>query len=59
MTDRIETTALLPCPFCGGQARHTTLFERNGVFVRCDGCEVLMMRLTWPEVASAWNRRIV
>ena len=53
---------LLPCPFCGGEAKHYA-FDPGDPFepehgVGCPGCEATMGGFdTWEQAISAWNTR--
>lgn len=50
---------LLPCPFCGGEARIHTMRSGNK-FVKCQRCEAMsgtMESCQDYEVAAVWNRR--
>lgn len=46
---------LLPCPYCGGEAR--TLAFRPRPEIRCDRCCVQMTAMTWGDVVARWNGR--
>lgn len=56
---------LLPCPFCGGEAKHVSARAAEDAFaswVRCDGCgaqsEATDDAYSDPATAaSLWNRR--
>ena len=55
-------TDLLPCPFCGGEAKikHVTqLWEpRNSYWAQCDNCRMSGKHFTTEaEAISAWNTR--
>lgn len=61
MADKIT---LLPCPFCGGEAR----FERTGVadyfrdsVITCDNCDIYFaldaLDATDEDTAATWNMR--
>lgn len=46
------------CPFCGGEARHSTVFGRNGIV--CNDCYCDMrghLDATPEQMARAWNTR--
>lgn len=47
---------LLPCPFCGGEAKIRTFF--SGRFVRCDCCYASAdVQDTKSKAIAAWNTR--
>jgi hypothetical protein len=49
---------LLPCPFCGGEAKRAVVFGRNGV--ECRTCLCMMrgwLDATPEEIAEQWNTR--
>lgn len=48
--DVAEAPALLPCPFCGGEARRDT-WDKERDYAGCRSCDF------WIN-AAAWNRRI-
>ena len=55
---------LLPCPFCGGEARvieetrDDNCFRMDGYAVRCEKCDVSTDLYVESDVAiSVWNRR--
>ena len=52
-------TELLPCPFCGGEARLDTSGPRiAGRWVYCCGCGAVGgLRMTEAEAVAAWNTR--
>ena len=52
-----EAAALLPCPFCGGDALH--IFASAGL-IACRGCgaETSTLR-TRIDAIAAWNRRAI
>ena len=51
-------TNLLPCPFCGGEARHVEPFWRHNE-VRCTACGAETDTYdTMNEAIAAWNCRI-
>lgn len=59
-----ETTDdLLPCPFCGGQARVESIGPSGGdyeatYYVQCSACQVTTDQADAPQhVIDAWNRR--
>lgn len=61
--DRVEVTELLPCPFCGGEARlyENPPYEPPGMFfVRCDPCDLVYDK-AWDvprdQAIAAWNTR--
>lgn len=69
MTDReLAGCALLPCPFCGGEARLTisgNSYSGHKCVVRCQGCRyqrtdaALRNSESWLRgtAIAAWNRR--
>lgn len=55
-----DETRLLPCPFCGGEARLRKVIDN--CFVECGKCwahgpNVLGCEKTEEEAIEAWNRR--
>lgn len=61
MTDN-RTTELLPCPFCGGEARMLGTKERwfNPACSNAEcGCEWTDSYATEAEAVEAWNKRTV
>jgi len=61
MTDN-RTTELLPCPFCGGEARPVKQIEGRYAIARysvsCKGCGlVAFYEATEAEAIAAWNTR--
>lgn len=54
-------TALLPCPFCGGQAFLKWFgTKENGdetYYVECKDCEIATVVSLETEAIAAWNRR--
>jgi Lar family restriction alleviation protein len=50
------TDTLKPCPFCGGEARHSLLASRR-TCVECEDCEASIDDVTPARAAEAWNRR--
>jgi Lar family restriction alleviation protein len=64
MSGAVEGVALLPCPFCGGEAHHPTIKTRTGeevclTVVWCKGCEIEMHNGLddIPRAAEQWNTR--
>ena len=61
----MDKNELLPCPFCGGEAKQYTdrcvsaeSGERFiGSFVVCSDCPALVGGKTEEEAVAAWNRR--
>jgi|688.fasta_scaffold814023_1 hypothetical protein len=53
MKNEIE---LLPCPFCGGQAKSycSPVWKHE---VRCEDCDIKFVRMSSDDAAEAWNRR--
>ena len=50
--------ALLPCPFCGGEAAsHTREPSYEGADAGCQHCDLWMMGDNEAEAIAAWNRR--
>ena len=50
------TDTLLPCPFCGGEARYGMTFAGEEVY--CSECSAAMPRKTTEaEAVAAWNTR--
>jgi Lar family restriction alleviation protein len=50
--------ALLPCPFCGGEAELGNLVDEDDYFVQCKDCEVQQIANYKPRVAvRRWNQR--
>lgn len=58
MEDRYEKEkALLPCPFCGGEAIY--FHDRPLHFeATCDSCDVRMSSPTYAILLEQWNRRV-
>lgn len=68
MSAGVEGAALLPCPFCGGQASIYQNTKEDGTgdydpgfyFVRCDPCDLIHDK-AWcvphAEAVTAWNTR--
>lgn len=50
-----STDTLLPCPFCGGDARLHD--NKQELCVLCYGCEMEVFGNTADECVAAWNRR--
>ena len=49
---------LLPCPFCGGEARHSTIFGRSGIVCNDCLCEMRGWIDAPPEeMTMLWNTR--
>ena len=69
MTNETEAPELLPCPFCGGEAEHTSRSNTVGhsgwqnavdhwVFCETESCYVHVgMCETRGEAVGAWNTR--
>ena len=59
MPDSSENiTALLPCPFCGGETiRLFKVFERDGFRVDCNACNGGFHKRTEAEAIVSWNTR--
>lgn len=59
-----EQTTLLPCPFCGGEARfvedHGRFDEPFGLIVdHAEDCFIgSRIMAEWEAITTAWNRRI-
>jgi hypothetical protein len=51
--ERVVSEQLKPCPFCGGEATHST----SGREVECTDCNVELRATTPKGAAHAWNRR--
>jgi len=59
MTHKLDDMPLLPCPFCGGEAR-SWYGPSNGGGVRCQNtsCQAFMRDFgTEQHAIAAWNRR--
>jgi hypothetical protein len=54
-TVRPLAPALLPCPFCGGEA--VECGNESYMNIRCKRCCAVSDRKTKPEAIAAWNRR--
>jgi Lar family restriction alleviation protein len=58
-TDEHDVTALLPCPFCGGEP---SLNEwKDEAWIRCEQCHIstdLVHYKTSMLAINAWNRRV-
>lgn len=52
---------LLPCPFCGGEARYAKALRRNKqewIYIQCNECGVKSSpRKSVEEAEKIWNRR--
>lgn len=49
---------LLPCPFCGGEARMNGNSQDSQVFVVCDECDSSSdFHRNKANATAAWNRR--
>lgn len=52
-----ESARLLPCPFCGGQARHEE-YGLSQYIVLCGPCDChLSPQESVEDAVNAWNRR--
>jgi Lar family restriction alleviation protein len=49
-------SALLPCPFCGGEARQHR-FLKSYVTIECSVCYAEVPGHSKAEASAAWNRR--
>lgn len=62
-TDTEQERALLPCPFCGGEA-HFDSDDDGWNWIECGSCRVATNHRTSamddcrPLLAEAWNRRV-
>lgn len=61
MTDTPTRADLLPCPFCGGEAKHyhhTPTGIMNTDHIECDNCSNgTCLHETKAEAVTAWNTR--
>jgi len=61
MTKQRESTVMLPCPFCGGEAKtdENIYHTANDWDVYCDNCMIVFTRKTKEDAIEAWNTREV
>lgn len=57
---------LLPCPFCGGEAKKEDIPYTKNVEIKCSRCQVSMLQkafrpneITEIDVVKTWNTRAV
>lgn len=55
---KMQTTALKPCPFCGGEARVQSYYRDYAIY--CFKCNASTRKFypTREEAERAWNRRV-
>lgn len=68
MNEREKVAELLPCPFCGGEASHSTrqdesLWSHNIVdwhYIKCDECDFEFWECEgYEDIVKKWNTRTV
>ena len=62
----VKDTELLPCPFCGNQAkiRYKKIDSNNAVYIQCSGCKIITESIiedtdycAVDEAVKLWNQR--
>jgi Lar family restriction alleviation protein len=53
----MDSTTLLPCPFCGGTAELSGRYPTGQFYISCIDCQVSMYDDRKDKVVQKWNRR--
>ena len=49
---------LLPCPFCGGEAKLSGCFPNGQYYIKCTGCRVSLWYDRQDKAVGCWNKRV-